>query len=73
MESKKRGEREKKKKKKKKRKRKKAKKGMDCMDSMDFWTLVWMIVYSISRVYLGIHPNPRFVESWVGKTLVCIR
>ena len=28
---------------------------------------------SISRVWLGIHPNPRFVESWVGKTLVCIR
>ena len=28
---------------------------------------------SISRVYLGIYPNPRFVENWVGKTLVCIR
>ena len=28
---------------------------------------------SIPRVYLRIHPNPRFVESWVGKTLFCIR
>ena len=34
---------------------------------------VWILVCSISRVYLGIHPNLRFVESWVGKTLVCIR
>ena len=30
-------------------------------------------IWKISRVLLGIHPNPRFVESWVGKTLVCIR
>ena len=28
---------------------------------------------SISRVLLGIHPNPRFFESYVGKTLVGIR
>ena len=45
-----------------------------CIDlCMDFWTFVWVLVCSISRVYLGIHPNPKFVESWVGKTLVCIR
>ena len=40
---------------------------------MDFWTYVGILVCSISRVWLGIHPNPRFVESWTGKTLVCIR
>ena len=40
---------------------------------MDFWTFVWILVCFISRVLLGIHHNPRFVESWVGKTLVCIR
>ena len=34
---------------------------------------VCILVCSISRVYLGIHNNPRFIESWVGKTLVCIR
>ena len=28
---------------------------------------------SIARVLLRIHPNPRCLESWVGKTLVCIR
>ena len=50
------------------------------MDGYDFvwiiwiiWTFVWILVGSISRVYLGIHHNPRFVESWVGKTLVCVR
>ena len=59
---------------------------MDCMETRHLYGDVWisMILYgwlwvgmdisgSISRVYLGIHPNPRFVESWVGKTLVCIR
>ena len=40
---------------------------------MDFWAFVWILVCSISSVWLGIHPKPRFVESWVGKTLVCIR
>ena len=40
---------------------------------MDFWTFVWLLVCSIFKVSLRIHPNPRFVESWVGKTLVCIR
>ena len=34
---------------------------------------VWILVCSIFRVWLGIHPNPRFVESWVGNTLFCIR
>ena len=38
--------------------------------SMDFWTFIWILVCSISRVSLGIHPNPIFVESWIGKTLV---
>ena len=28
---------------------------------------------SISRVLIRIHPNPRYLESWVGKTLVWIR
>ena len=52
------------------------------------WILVWnlygnaMILYgsvcmeisgSISRVWIRIHPNPRCLQSWVGKTLVCIR
>ena len=31
------------------------------------------MIFMDSRVWLGIHHNPRFVESWVGKTLVCIR
>ena len=35
--------------------------------------IAWILVCSISRVYLGIHPNPRFVESLVGKNLACIR
>ena len=54
---------------KKKRKKKKEKRIL----GMDFLTFVWILVCSISRVYLGIHPNHRFVECWVGKTLVCIR
>ena len=37
---------------------------------MNFWTFVWILVCSISNVSLGIYPNPGFVESWVGKTLV---
>ena len=28
---------------------------------------------SIARVLIRIHPNPSCLESWVGKTLVCIR
>ena len=40
---------------------------------MDFWTFVWILVCFISRVYLRILHNPRFVESWVGKTIVRIR
>ena len=40
---------------------------------MDYYGFVWILVCSISRVLLGIHHNLRFVESWVGKTLVCIR
>ena len=28
---------------------------------------------SIARVLIRIHHNPRCLESWVGKTLVCIR
>ena len=28
---------------------------------------------SIPRVYLRMRPNPRCLESWVGKTLICIR
>ena len=34
---------------------------------MDFYGFLWMIGCSISRVQLGIHPNPRFVGSWVEK------
>ena len=47
----KRGE-EKKKRKKKKRKKKKEKRilGMDVWICMDFWTFVWILVCSISRV-----------------------
>ena len=51
-----------------------------CKESFIFWTLVWISMVfngykfcSISRVLLRIHPNPRFVESCVGKTLVGIR
>ena len=40
---------------------------------MDYYGFVWILGCSISRFSLGIHLNPRFVESWVGKTLVCIR
>ena len=28
---------------------------------------------SIARVLIRIYPNPRCLESWVGKTLFCIR
>ena len=28
---------------------------------------------SIARVLIRIHPNSRCLESWVGKTLFCIR
>ena len=38
-----------------------------CMESCVFWTLVEISMGSISRVLLGIHPNPRFVGSWVEK------
>ena len=43
---------------------------------LDFYGFVWVldlckvISGSLSRVELGIHHNPSFVESWVGKTLV---
>ena len=48
---------------------------------MDGYVFVWNLNGSvcmdisgpISRVQLKIHHNPRFVESGVGKTLVCIR
>ena len=49
-----------------------------CMDvwilwvCMDCYGFVWILVCSISRVCLGIHPNPRLVEIWIGKTLICI-
>ena len=33
----------------------------------DLYGFLWMIGCSNSRVYLGIHPNPRFVGSWVEK------
>ena len=39
----------------------------------DCYGFIWILDCSISRVQLGIHPNPIFVKSWVGKTLVCIR
>ena len=35
-----------------------------------WYGLLWILVCTISRVYLGIHLNPRFLQSWVGKTLV---
>ena len=80
----KRGKEEKKKKKKNKKKRRKVwiydfvYGDYFCMDSSigcydDFVWNTMGVVWIISRVYLGIHPNPRFVESWVGKTLICRR
>ena len=35
-----------------------------------WYGLLWILVCPISRVWLGIHPNPIFLQSWVGKTLV---
>ena len=36
-----------------------------CMESCVFWTLVGISMVSKPRVLLGIHPNPKFVGSWV--------
>ena len=42
--------------------------------SMEKYDLYCMeISGSIARVLIRTHPNPRCLESWVGKTLVCIR
>ena len=38
-----------------------------CMESCIFWTLIGISMVFKPRVYLGIHPNPRFVGSWVEK------
>ena len=37
------------------------------MESCVFWTLVGIFMVSKPGVWLGIHPNPRFVGSWVEK------
>ena len=36
---------------------------------MCIWTMVGMSMVFKPRVLLGFHPNPRFLESMVGKTL----
>ena len=56
---------------KRRRKKKQEIKGMETMYGI--LRLLYGIGFSNSRVLLGIHPKPRVVESWVGKTLFCIR
>ena len=34
---------------------------------------LWILICSKPRVLLGIHPNHRYVESWVSKTLIHVR
>ena len=48
-----------------------------CMEKHDLYGLYGSVCMeisgSIARVLIRIHNNPRCLESWVGKTLVCIR
>ena len=47
------------------------------METFSVWMTMILYVNSCMKIslfhLLGIHLNLRFVESWVGKTLVCIR
>ena len=36
---------------------------------MNFHAIVWIIACPKPRVLLGFHPNPKIIESKVGKTL----